>query len=183
MADCPYCGELIDEKWNFCRKCKQQVKCISCKSYLIENETMCLNCGTLLQKSASTTTMNTFSLEEKQTGNSYSRKVDLSFTDNAIDKVADLVYDHIPLNLAKGSRQLPKQKKSSLPASENENIEQDDKQENGEVIETNIKEISDHELASNYFEQDGNGLLSQRHSDYKGKSSARKIYLSLCLGL
>ncbi len=143
--------------------CDKQVKCIECESYVIKDKNKCFKCGTLLQDFSSIgSPMNTFSLEEKQTGNSYSRKVDLSVTDNAINKFSDFISDQIPLNLSKDSRQLPKQQKSSLTTSENENIDQDDKQENGEVIETDVKEISDHELASNYFVQDGNGILSQK---------------------
>ncbi|MGK7955535.1 MAG: hypothetical protein AB4063_09785 [Crocosphaera sp.] len=162
--------------------CDKQVKCIECESYVIKDKNKCFKCGTLLQDFSSIgSPMNTFSLEEKQTGNSYSRKVDLSVTDNAINKFSDFISDQIPLNLSKDSRQLPKQQKSSLTTSENENIDQDDKQENGEVIETDVKEISDHELASNYFVQDGNGILIQKHFDYKGKSKKAQLERFLLL--
>ena len=125
--------------------------------------------------------MNTLSLEEKQTNNSYSKKLNVSLTDHAVKQLSGVLNEQISDSLPKLSIQLPKQQKSSLTASENENLEEDNQQENGEIIETNVKEISKHESGSNYFEKDGNGILIQKHSDYKGKSKKAQLERFLLL--
>ncbi|MDJ0579543.1 zinc ribbon domain-containing protein [Crocosphaera sp.] len=149
--------------------------CPNCDAVINEEDNFCFKCGTPLSESSSQTTpLNTLSLEEKQTNNSYSKNLKVSFTDNAVDKLASFLGDHISGSLSNGSngsRQITQpQKKSSLLVSDHENIEQSDNIDNDTVIETNVQEISDNDSASNYFEKDGNGVLMQKHSDYKGKS-------------
>ncbi len=99
MPNCSYCDVLIDEAYNFCVSCEQQVKCLVCGSYLIKDKSKCLKCGTSLSVSQTVAApMNNFSLEEEQTESNYSRKLNLSFTDTAIDKVASVLGGYVPFN-------------------------------------------------------------------------------------
>jgi len=98
VPNCPYCDFLIDEAYNFCVSCEQQVKCLTCGSYLIKDKSKCLKCGNFLNTpQTAATPMNNFSLEEEQSDSNYSRKLNLSFTDNSIDKVASVLGGYVPL--------------------------------------------------------------------------------------
>ncbi|MDJ0510919.1 MAG: hypothetical protein QNJ64_16940 [Crocosphaera sp.] len=117
--------------------------------------------------------MNTFSLEEEQTENSYSRKVDFSFSNEAIDKVASVFNDYIPLKSNHSSKSVQPAQKLNLPlfetSTENSNTDTV-KKEDGEVVETTTNNISDNELVSEYFEEDEQGVLISKQPDYKGKN-------------
>src|SRR3954452_18992586 len=100
--NCPRCSGPVDMDFNFCPACEQQVRCLSCGRGLLAGKTKCLYCGTPLGISQQHhSQMNTFSLEENQTDNSYSRKINLAFTDNAIDKVAPALSGYVPLARAR----------------------------------------------------------------------------------
>lgn len=86
--------ELMADAYHFCVSCEQQVKCLNleCGDYLLKSKSKCLSCGTLVNTpQPGSTSMNTFSLQEEQSENHYSRKVNLSFTDTSIDKVASVI--------------------------------------------------------------------------------------------
>ena len=180
MPNCPYCNVLIDETHNFCIGCEAQVKCLAleCGAYLIKNKSKCLKCGKLLNIGQPIATpMNTFSLEEEQTDTTYSRKISLSFTDNAVDKVAPALSGYVPLTPAKTIKQVTTvtqpQQQLSLPflqtPEEGSQVDESEIMEN-KVIETTVKSVSSNNAASDYFVSDAQGLLISFTKDYKGKS-------------
>lgn len=171
--NCPYCNFLIDEAYNFCASCEQQVKCLSCGSYLIKDKSKCLKCGNFLNTPQTVaTSMNNFSLEEEQSDSNYSRKLNLSFTDNAIDKVASVLSGYVPLVPPKSPKHVAQQQ-LTLPflqtSEENEQLEQSEIM-NDEAVETTAKNILDNNSPSDYFEKDGQGFLMSNNPDYKGKN-------------
>ena len=180
MSNCPYCDVLIDEAYNFCVGCEEQVKCLEleCGSYLIKNKTKCLKCGKLLNTAQPIAIpMNTFSLEEEQSDTTYSRKISLSFTDNAVDKVAPALNGYVPLTPAKTIKQVTTvtqpQQQLSLPSLQiPEGSSQVDKSEimENKVIETSVKSVSGNNAVSDYFVSNAQGLLISFTKDYKGKS-------------
>jgi hypothetical protein len=179
VRNCPYCSTLIDETYNFCIDCEQPVKCIACNEYLIKDKSKCLKCGTSLKISqVITTPINKFSLEEKQSGNNYSRKLDLFCTDNAIDKIAPFIVSNVPFTIPKNN---PKQSLNAEPhiasrpllqaSSENAQLEQSEiiNDEDEIITEKNVLNSSNNS-PSHYFEKDGRGLLISTTHDYKGKN-------------
>ena len=175
MPDCPYCNVLIDEAYNFCVSCEQQVKCLICGSYLIKDKSKCLKCGSLLNAPQhNIAPMNNFSLEEEQSDSNYSRKLNLSFTDTAIDKVASVLGGYVPLTLPKGSKHVAQpQQQLALPflqaSEENGQLDQSEVTDN-ETVETTAKSISDSNSPLDYFEKDKEDFLISNNHDYKGKN-------------
>jgi hypothetical protein len=175
VPNCPYCNILIDETYNFCVSCEQQVKCLTCHSYLIKDKSKCLNCGSILNKSQSDATpINNFSLEEEQLDGNYSRKIKLSFTDTAIDKVASVLSGHVPLTPPESSKhgRLNQQQMifpSLKTSADNSQFDESEITEE-KTVEITAKKISDNNSASNYFEKDGQEFLISRNHDYKGKN-------------
>lgn len=174
MPNCPYCDVLIDEAYNFCTNCEQQVKCLTCDSHLVKDKSKCLKCGTSLSVSQTIVApMNSFSLEEEQTENTYSRKLNLSFTDIAVDKVASTLGGYIPFNPLKSSKPIVSPQQLGLPFSssstdDNHFGESDELSE--ETIETKSENILDSNSSSSYFEKDEQGFLVSTNPDYKGKN-------------
>jgi hypothetical protein len=172
VPNCQYCDTTINEEYNFCIDCEKQVKCLTCGSYLLKNKSKCLGCGTLVCIPQSTVApMNTFSLEEEQSEISYSRKLNLSFTDTAIDKVAVVLSGHVPLtpsiNTRVGSKQsncIPSQQ-AVLEELSIETTIQAHSVETGKVLN-----ILEENIAANYFDKDGQDYLISRSPDYKGKN-------------
>lgn len=175
MPDCPYCNVLIDEAYNFCISCEQQVKCLTCDGYLIKDKSKCLKCGSFLSApQPNATPMNNFSLDEEQLDGNYSRKLNLSFTDIAIDKVASVLGGYVPLTPPKSlKRVVQPQQQLTLPflqtLTESDQLDQSEEL-NGEVIEITSQNVSDDNSSSNYFEKDGQGFLISATPDYKGKN-------------
>lgn len=175
MPDCPYCNVLIDEAYNFCVSCEQQVKCLVCGSHSIKDKSKCLKCGTSLSVSQTTATpMNSFSLEEEQTESNYSRKLNLSFTDTAIDKAASVLGGYVPLTPPKSPKHVAQpQQQLALPflqtSAENGQLDQFETTDN-ETVETTPKSILDNNSPSDYFEKDAQGFLISNNHDYKGKN-------------
>jgi hypothetical protein len=118
--------------------------------------------------------MNSFSLEEEQTDSNYSRKLNLSFTDTAIDKVASVLGGYVPL--APSPRTAPvmqPQQQLALPfpktSSANEHLDQAGVLDST-AIDTVATSASYNNDILDYFEKDGNGFLISRGRDYKGKN-------------
>lgn len=174
MPNCPYCDVLIDEAYNFCVSCEQQVKCLVCSSYLMKDKSKCLKCGTSLSVSQTTATpMNNFSLEEEQTESNYSRKLNLSFTDTAIDKVASVLGGYVPFNPPKSPKPIARPQQLALPFSSasTDNNQFDQSEELiEESIETTSESVLDGNSPSSYFERDEQGFLVSVTPDYKGKN-------------
>lgn len=175
MPNCPYCNFLIDEAYNFCVSCEQQVKCLTCGSYLIKDKSKCLKCGNFLNMpQTAATPMNNFSLEEEQSDSNYSRKLNLSFTDNAIDKVASVLGGYVPLVPPKKLKHVAQpQQQLALPFLQiSEENGQPDRSEimDDEAVETTARNVLDNSFPSNYFEKDGQGFLISNNHDYKGKN-------------
>lgn len=175
MPNCPYCNVLIDEEYNFCVSCEQQVKCVTCGSYLIKDKSKCLKCSNLLNTlQLDSNPMNNLSLKEEQADSTYSRTLNLSFTDNAIDKFASVLGNYVPLAPPKSSKHIvqPQQQlafRFLQPSAEDGQLAQSQIL-NDETIETTAKNISDNNSPSDYFEKDGQGFLISNNHDYKGKN-------------
>jgi hypothetical protein len=142
---------------------------------LIKEKSKCLNCGTLINVSPSNISpMNTFSLEEEQSDSNYSRKINFSCTDIAIDKFASAFVGSVPLVASVNSKIAPIQVQqpilvSSLQASEEDGqIQEDLFQE--EIVGTRVKTILEADITLNYFAKDGQEFLVSTSPDYKGKN-------------
>jgi hypothetical protein len=175
VSNCQYCNALINETLNFCVDCEKQVKCLNCRGYLLKDKSKCLSCGILINTTQSTAThMNTFSLEEEQSDTNYSRKLNLSFTDTAIDKVAIVLSGHVPLtpSTINPKRNFLDGKQPNLISVQQAALA-DSTQD--ETIETESIKIENHintlqgNIAENYFDKDAQGYLISRTPDYKGK--------------
>lgn len=118
--------------------------------------------------------MNTFALEEEQSDSNYSRKLNLSFSDTAIDKVASVLGGYVPLTPSTSpKRVLQPQQQPALPLSQKsgENGQQNQSEMlHEETVETTAQNISDDNSPSNYFEKDEQGFLISTTHDYKGKN-------------
>jgi len=124
------------------------------------------------------TPMNIFSLEEEQTESNYSRKLNLSFTDTAIDKVASVLGGYVPLSPSPKIKPVAQpQQQLALPflqtSSNNEYLDQSEVLDN-ETVDTVARSTSDSiaisSTSADYFEKDGQGFLISRIHDYKGKN-------------
>ncbi len=173
MPNCPYCDYSIDEAYNFCVSCERQVNCLKCNTYLLRDKSKCLKCGTFIEApQPNPTPMNNFSLEEEQSDNNYSRKVNLSFTDTAIDKVASVLGGYVPLTPLKVAKPTSvREQQSLLPpfqALEEDNNTNEYTQE--QTIDATVQNLSEANSPLNYFDQDGQGFLVSKAPDYKGKN-------------
>lgn len=175
MPNCPYCDNPIDEAYNFCVSCERQVKCLKCNTCLLRDKTKCLKCGTFIDAPQSNPTpMNNFSLEEEQSDNNYSRKLNLSFTDTAIDKVASVLGGYVPLTPVKvGKRTSVPEQQLILPPFQvmEEEIEHNKDEDNQEqTIGTTVQTFPEANSPLSYFEKDAQGFLVSKTPDYKGKN-------------
>jgi hypothetical protein len=117
--------------------------------------------------------MNNFSLEEEQTESNYSRKLNLSFTDTAIDKVASVLGGYVPFNPPKSPKPIARPQQLALPFSSasTDNNQFDQSEELiEESIETTSESVLDGNSPSSYFERDKQGFLVSVTPDYKGKN-------------
>ena len=175
MSNCPYCDTQINEEYNFCLSCERQVKCLECGSYLFKDKSKCLKCGSLVKNAQpSSTPMNSFSLEEEQSDSNYSRKINLSFTDAAIDKVSYVLNGNVPLSISKKNNQSTQsQQQLTFPfaqvASDRNHLDNSEIT-NEEILETTAKSVSDDNPAYNYFDKDSQGFFISTSHDYKGKN-------------
>lgn len=189
MPNCPYCDVPIDEAYNFCVSCEQQVKCLKCGSYLLKNKSKCLNCGTLLNTSQpNVAPTNTFSLEEERSDSNYSRKLNLSFTDTAIDKVSSVLGNYVPLTPSINQRHVSTHAQKPILPPFQEIVEEERLMENEtlqeQAIDTTVQNGNarkDSLIPLNYFEKDGEGFLISTTPDYKGrnKKSQQKHFILL----
>lgn len=118
--------------------------------------------------------MNSFSLEEEQSDSNYSRKISLSFTDAAIDKVSSVLSGYVPLTMLKNPKQVTQfQQNLTFPfvqeASDGNHSEQSEIT-NEKLVETTAQNVSDDNPAYNYFDKDSQGFLISTNPDYKGKN-------------
>ena len=174
MSNCPYCNVEIDESFNFCVECERQVKCLSCSVLLLRNKSKCLSCGFPLQESQTNSVpMNTFSLQEEQSEQGYSRNINLSFTNETASTVASVVGGYVPFSAPSNRQQvvtIKQQQQPILPPFQvSEQIEKDTYRSQDNT-EKEIQDSSDTNYASNYFEKDDNGYLVSKFPDYKGKN-------------
>jgi hypothetical protein len=114
--------------------------------------------------------LNTFSMEEKQSENDYSRKVNFTFTDSAIDKVASVLGGYVPLSLPLApKRPMSRSQQLSLPyVQEDQNRELGHTEVEEEAFVDSVQDKSERDLALDYFERDEKGLLVSTNPDYKG---------------
>lgn len=175
MPNCRYCDNPIDEAYNFCVSCERQVKCINCNGYLLRGKSKCLKCGTLIDDfQPNPTPMNNFSLEEEQSDNNYSRKLNLSFTDTAIDKVASVLGGYVPLTPVKVPKRtsFPEQQPILPPFQvvEEEIAHNQDEYSQEKTIDNIVQSFSEANSPLSYFDKDAQGFLVSKTPDYKGKN-------------
>ena len=118
--------------------------------------------------------MNSFSLEEEQSDSNYFRKLNLSFTDTAIDKVASVLGGYVPLTPVKVAKRtsVPEQQ-HMLPPFQilEEEIEQNkDEDSQEQTINNTVQSFSEANSPLSYFDKDGQGFLVSKTPDYKGKN-------------
>lgn len=172
--NCPHCQHSFDDDFNFCPSCEQQVKCLSCGRIVTSGKSKCLYCGVSFGSGhQSQQAINTFSLEETIAGNNRSRKVQLSFTDNAINNAAPLLRTYAPFSRAFHATE------SGNPLLTSENSSVDTTLDEAEYIDqdpttstqdspSQTEASSDLPRAKDYFEIDAKGFLVPGVSDYKG---------------
>lgn len=118
--------------------------------------------------------MNNFSLEEEQSENNYSRKLNLSFTDTAIDKVASVLGGHVPLTPVKvPKRNSFTEQQPVLPpfqVLEEEIDHNQDKYSQEQTSNNTAQIISEANSPQSYFDKDAQGFLVSKTPDYKGKN-------------
>jgi hypothetical protein len=175
VQNCPHCTVSINEDYNFCVSCEQQVKCLKCGSHLLKGKSKCLNCGIPIDSPQSNAaSINRFSLEEEQSDENYSRKISLSFTDTAIDKVASVLNGYVPLTTSVNPKRtlIYEQKPALLPFNQQVVVEEDLHteiiQEENDVA--SFQSTTQNDVVENYFDKDGKGFLVSKHPDYKGKN-------------
>jgi len=96
MKRCPYCSAKINEQFNFCVECEQQVKCIACGNHLLPGKSKCLICGTSIMRGIHpSSSLNEYSFEEEQEEGTYKRQIYLKFSDVAIDKAGQYLARYI----------------------------------------------------------------------------------------
>ena len=175
MPNCPYCHIPIDEVYSFCVSCERQVKCLKCSNHLFRDKSKCFKCGVLIDTpQPHLTPMNSFSLEEEQSDSNYFRKLNLSFTDTAIDKVASVLGGYVPLTPVKVAKRtsVPEQQ-HMLPPFQilEEEIEQNkDEDSQEQTINNTVQSFSEANSPLSYFDKDGQGFLVSKTPDYKGKN-------------
>ncbi len=175
MPACPYCNFEISEEYNFCLNCDSQVKCTHCAKLLVPGKTCCFVCGNpLVSKELPQTQMNEFTLEEKQTTKSASRRINGRLSDDAFGQAAALFGGMSPSRLVHQSAEInspPSKKLLSLP--------QDNPDEADQVVEGyhSVEQSStlsgnedDRDRAFQFFEVDGEAELVAKVTDYKGKT-------------
>jgi hypothetical protein len=114
--------------------------------------------------------MNSFSLEEEQVDSNYSRKMRLSFTNDAIDKVASVLGEHVPLAIPRNQQSIPQQVQQRrtlpvLPMSEEDFTPETSKSIDNEAIEATTNKVLNNNTTYDYFEQDGQGFLVSKGKD------------------
>lgn len=91
VSKCVYCQSDLDDRYNFCLTCNQQVKCTNCNGELVRDKTFCFHCGQpLVSQTVYRGQANEFTLEEKQTKSSSHRRINGHFSDEAFGQVAAL---------------------------------------------------------------------------------------------
>jgi hypothetical protein len=165
---CPFCNSQVEDKYNFCTNCEKQIKCVFCSEALIPNKSKCFKCGKS-PESDIPSTMNEFTLEEKQSRGSSSRSVKGKLSDSAITSVAALLSrTSLPIWSTKGidkkrsDGQLPLLAELSDDTLEGKDI-QHEEQKDTPRSDRDIK-------IQKYFEEDGNGSIIAKTIDFKGKN-------------
>ncbi|MGD2179817.1 hypothetical protein [Lusitaniella coriacea] len=119
--------------------------------------------------------MNSFSLEEERSDSSYSRKINLSFTDKAIDKVAPVLGGHVPFSPPTPPKPVTQpQQQPTLPSSQTL-VDSEQSTQADLMDKSAAKTVAKYNSHSSdfspfdYFEKDGEFLVS-KNPDYKGKN-------------
>ena len=167
----------LNQKYNFCTNCEKQIRCAECGELLLPQKTICLVCGSpLLSQKLPSGQINRYTLEEKRSTKSASRKIELTLTDNAIEKAAPLFGAQLPLRRVDAQEEFEtfEQEQFALPSPEIvHEVLDGDGNKTSDVKSTDG--VSPHRLkanaeASDYFVQSERGILISQSPDYKGKS-------------
>jgi hypothetical protein len=134
-----------------------------------------------VSEDASGTPMNTYLLEETYTKSSYSKKVEISATDNAIGKIAPTLGGALPHLRSKTIQPNPPfNSHLSLPIFSDDQLSIEDTSASEKQTQENITvdsladtvtsstNLERANIASRFFEKDNKGYLTSLTADYKG---------------
>lgn len=177
MSLCPYCNTTNPDQYNFCVNCEKQIKCLQCGDSLVANKSRCLGCGKPIEEhNTALGPINKFVLEESQTTETASRKIEGHFTDQAIEQVAS-IFGGLFNNQVRPIPQVTKPTEVVRPAlSSSQSVSLDEIEtsvkhlNNGDGVITTAPESHSSELekAQRYFEFDNENGIVARLSDFKG---------------
>jgi len=93
MITCPSCQTSTSDEFNFCRHCKNQIKCLNkeCGRTLIIGEPLCLYCGETVPASQYQTQQNKFIHDVKQKGSTYEEHTEFLFSDHVATELAPFI--------------------------------------------------------------------------------------------
>ena len=176
MFACPYCNTEVNEKYNFCRNCKRQVKCTQCKEPLEVNEVMCFVCGSSsVSQEVPQAPMNEFTLEEKHTTKSSYRRINGRFSDAFGQNAGGLFGLMPPARFTPAPRgNVQNYQQHILPTPLDSQEEFIEHPTDGFGFEDQLGSSSprdeSREKALHFFEVTGEDELVAKVTDYKGRS-------------
>jgi hypothetical protein len=190
MSHCPYCNSATPDQYNFCINCEMQIKCLQCGVLLVANKSRCLGCGKRIEEhNAASGAINKFFLEESQTTETASRKIEGHFTDTAIGQVAAILgglsnYQVMPISQVRNETEVVRPALlDSHPVSLGEVESSVEPLNNGNQVIRTVSETHSSELekAQQYFELDNENDIVARLSDFKGmnKQEQQKRFMVL----
>lgn len=173
---CPHCNTTFTEDYSFCPSCEKQVLCLICGKTIIPNKTKCLYCGGILSSNVQQdSTPNTFTLEESYSQTERTRKISLSFSDNAINSATPILSAYAPLSRITPAFQAGPLLSSSTAAytdftgSEPEFVEPETatRGETTIIRQDGTAELTGQQVSA-FFELDSKGFLVAHTTDFKG---------------
>jgi len=181
---CQFCGQSTPNKYNFCVQCKQQTKCLECKSELVPGADFCFVCTKpIFVRPVANQAPNQYEREAKKEGDNYEEKIKFALSDNSVVAIAPFIIGQImpdanALTLAPPPSSLPEAttedtsfvdvtgKKESSAGTSSETAGANGSVDSAPPAPEPTKADSS---LRRFFRQDGNLLIPIRN-DFKGKS-------------
>lgn len=91
MKICLNCNLEINDDYNFCPHCAEQIKCLKCGKDLGRGFSVCPYCGIKLLSQDNKQVLNEYSFLEEKVGDKYKRSVNLKATNDAVEKLGELI--------------------------------------------------------------------------------------------
>jgi hypothetical protein len=188
LPACPNCDTKIEnDAYNFCPGCQKQIRCTNreCRAELKLDSDMCFICGTPIKQLVSKQQMNTLVLEENYSEQTSSRRVELSVTDNAVDKIPgilagfgqpinsgrrNLVPTNFQSNRVVGNAlSIPLKEKIVDVESLSGEIPVEDSVDTINVVPTDLNEDETAEIVNHFFKKNADGSIVALDSLRAGK--------------